>query len=237
MPAFTAQPHRRFSFQNRRPFLWPVFLAVAAVHAALFAFALTRFFSPPAAVTRPITGFLISPPSQANAIAPSTGTSDKKHNKNTKEINKKQNVINQTSQDTKIKNLPSSPQKDAIFSHSQSQIPAKTNGQNSGETNQNGMNAGTFFSPRLTGMNAQNPKPIYPLASRRMGEEGTVILSVHILHTGQVDEVRLKQSSGYLRLDQAAIASVKKWRYTPAKKDNVPISCWHLQPVTFSLTD
>ncbi|MCM1512396.1 MAG: energy transducer TonB [Oxalobacter formigenes] len=64
-----------------------------------------------------------------------------------------------------------------------------------------------------------------------------VILAVHILSTGQVDNIRLKKSSGYSRLDNAAIAAVKKWRYIPARQGNTPIPFWHTQAVRFSLTD
>lgn len=70
-----------------------------------------------------------------------------------------------------------------------------------------------------------------------MGEEGMVILSVHILATGQVAEIRLKKSSGYPRLDNAAMSTVKKWRYLPARQGNTPIPFWHTQAIRFSLTD
>ncbi|MCM1129023.1 MAG: energy transducer TonB [Alistipes senegalensis] len=64
-----------------------------------------------------------------------------------------------------------------------------------------------------------------------------VILAVHILATGQVDNIHLKKSSGYSRLDNAAIATVKKWRYIPARQGNTTIPFWHIQAVRFSLTD
>ena len=96
---------------------------------------------------------------------------------------------------------------------------------------------GTFFSPRVDAAYANNPKPKYPSASRRMSEEGMVTLSVHVLVTGYVNDVQLKKSSGYARLDDAAISAVKKWRYVPARMDETPVACWHIQAVKFSLTD
>lgn len=82
-----------------------------------------------------------------------------------------------------------------------------------------------------------NPKPPYPPVSRRMAEEGTVLLSVHIRTDGQVDEVKLKRSSGFSRLDDSAIRTVRKWRYVPAKRNGQPIPYWYTQPIRFSLDD
>lgn len=82
-----------------------------------------------------------------------------------------------------------------------------------------------------------NPKPPYPSASRKMAEEGIVLLSVHIRSDGFVDEVKLKQSSGFSRLDDSAIKTVRKWRYVPARRNGQPIPYWYVQPIRFSLDD
>lgn len=82
-----------------------------------------------------------------------------------------------------------------------------------------------------------NPKPPYPAVSRRMNEEGIVLLSVHILADGRVDEVRLKRSSGFSRLDDSAMKTVRHWRYVPAKRNGKPIPYWYAQPIRFSLDD
>lgn len=82
-----------------------------------------------------------------------------------------------------------------------------------------------------------NPKPPYPAVSRRMGEEGTVILRVHIQADGLVDEVKLKHSSGFSRLDESAMKTVRHWRYVPAKRNGRPIPYWYVQPIRFSLND
>ena len=82
-----------------------------------------------------------------------------------------------------------------------------------------------------------NPKPPYPAVSRRMAEEGTVLLSVHILANGRVDEVKLKRSSGFPRLDDSAMKTVRHWRYVPAKRNGKPIPYWYAQPIRFSLDD
>lgn len=94
-----------------------------------------------------------------------------------------------------------------------------------------------FFAPYVHGTLGHNPKPTYPTVSRKMGEEGTVYLSVYILSSGLVQEVKIKKSSGYQRLDQAAIQAVQKWQYVPARKNNIAINTWHTQAIKFSLTD
>ncbi|MBK6757815.1 MAG: energy transducer TonB [Moraxellaceae bacterium] len=45
--------------------------------------------------------------------------------------------------------------------------------------------------------------------SRRLGEQGRVVLNVYILADGTVGEVKIKQSSGFSRLDDAALQAVK----------------------------
>ncbi|MFO7306883.1 MAG: energy transducer TonB [Gammaproteobacteria bacterium] len=81
-------------------------------------------------------------------------------------------------------------------------------------------------------------KPEYPAASRRAGEEGTVVLELYILPNGRVGEARVRQSSGYPRLDEAAIREAKRsWRFIPGTENGKPVAMWHATKVTFSLTD
>lgn len=80
-----------------------------------------------------------------------------------------------------------------------------------------------------------NPRPAYPSLSRRLREQGTVLLEVLILADGSVGEVRIKESSGYARLDQTALRAVKQWRYLPARRGTEAIDYWYLQPIEFAL--
>jgi len=82
----------------------------------------------------------------------------------------------------------------------------------------------------------QNPKPGYPLVSRRQGEEGTVQLRVRVSADGRPQEVALKTSSGFPRLDQAAQEAVKTWRFQPAMRGDEPVESWVAVPIRFSLT-
>lgn len=57
--------------------------------------------------------------------------------------------------------------------------------------------------------------PIYPEMSRRLGEEGTVELAIGVLHDGSVHDLKIGRSSGYPRLDAAALAAARTWRFNP----------------------
>lgn len=81
-------------------------------------------------------------------------------------------------------------------------------------------------------------QPEYPPSSRRAGEAGTVILEVYVLDTGRVGEARVKQSSGFPRLDEAAMREVKRsWRLVPGTENGKAVPMWGQFAVTFKLTD
>jgi protein TonB len=81
-------------------------------------------------------------------------------------------------------------------------------------------------------------QPEYPPSSRRAGEAGTVILEVYVLETGRVGEARVKQSSGFPRLDEAAVREVKRsWRLVPGTENGKAVPMWGQFAVTFKLTD
>jgi protein TonB len=73
--------------------------------------------------------------------------------------------------------------------------------------------------------------------SRRLGEQGRVVLDVYILPSGLVGEIRLKVSSGSKRLDEAALQAVRRWKYVPAKRGDEAIAYWYVQPLSFSLNN
>lgn len=81
----------------------------------------------------------------------------------------------------------------------------------------------------------ENPKPHYPLIARRRGYHGLVILKVQVMADGEVGRVELRKSSGYSILDRSAIRTVKKWRFIPGSKGNIPISMWVEVPIRFEL--
>lgn len=82
---------------------------------------------------------------------------------------------------------------------------------------------------------ASNQKPIYPNMSKRLGEQGTVVLRVLVKADGSAGEVEVKSSSSYPRLDQAAVEAVKTWRFNSAKIDGKAIDEWYQVPIPFKL--
>jgi protein TonB len=79
-------------------------------------------------------------------------------------------------------------------------------------------------------------EPTYPSASRRAGEEGTVRLKVLVDEKGRPRDVAVANSSGFARLDQAAMEAVRKWRFVAATDGTNPISAWTQVAITFRLT-
>jgi protein TonB len=82
-----------------------------------------------------------------------------------------------------------------------------------------------------------NPKPPYPLAARRQGFEGRVLLAAHVRADGSCGDVRLKQSSGHTLLDRAALDTVKRWRFLPASRAGNSVDSWVDVPIRFRLED
>lgn len=81
----------------------------------------------------------------------------------------------------------------------------------------------------------RNPPPRYPLAARRNGEQGTVLLKVLVSAEGLPLRVELDQSSGSSYLDTAALDAVRAWRFVPARRGAQNIEGWARVPVTFRL--
>lgn len=90
--------------------------------------------------------------------------------------------------------------------------------------------------PKFGAAYLNNPAPTYPSLSRRSGEQGRVLLRVLVSESGLAESVQLDSSSGYEKLDRAAIEAVKKWSFIPAKRSNQPVSAYVLVPVKFSLS-
>jgi periplasmic protein TonB len=65
--------------------------------------------------------------------------------------------------------------------------------------------------------------PKYPIESRRKREEGTVVLTVLVATTGNVADVSVLRTSGFPRLDKAALDAVRRWRWSPTVRDGVPV--------------
>ena len=81
----------------------------------------------------------------------------------------------------------------------------------------------------------ERPAPAYPLPSRRLGENGTALVQVELDETGRVDAASIARSSGYPRLDEAALTAVRQWRCNPAQRDGRPVRATANQAFKFVL--
>ncbi len=91
---------------------------------------------------------------------------------------------------------------------------------------------------RTARLDAGATQPAYPPSARRLGEEGKVVLEVSIASDGKVLAVRLLQSSGSTRLDEAAIDHARRrWHFTPALKDGTAIASTRSITVHFQLAN
>ena len=81
----------------------------------------------------------------------------------------------------------------------------------------------------------RNPPPAYPAMSRRLREEGRVLLLVRVSPQGNAESVQVRQSSGFERLDEAGMTAVRQWRFVPARRGEEPIAASVLVPLVFRL--
>lgn len=80
-----------------------------------------------------------------------------------------------------------------------------------------------------------NPPPQYPKTARQRGYQGTALLEVLVDRLGRPAELRILSSSGYQLLDQAALAAVRGWSFSPALQGAEPIDMWVRVPISFKL--
>ena len=80
-----------------------------------------------------------------------------------------------------------------------------------------------------------NPPPSYPQLSRRMREEGKVVLRVVVAADGVPRHIEISQGSGSERLDKAARSAVERWRFVPARQGDRAIEAAVLVPIIFKL--
>lgn len=69
----------------------------------------------------------------------------------------------------------------------------------------------------------KNPVPSYPPTARRLGQEGVVVLLIGIDPTGHPTRVEVQQSSGHPTLDESALTTVRRWKFTPARAAGIPV--------------
>jgi protein TonB len=80
----------------------------------------------------------------------------------------------------------------------------------------------------------QNPMP-YPPRAKAAGTTGYVLLSVLIGPTGQVEKVKVLESSPPGIFDDVAVAGVQGWKFEPASYKGEAVRVWATQKVRFDL--
>ncbi len=79
------------------------------------------------------------------------------------------------------------------------------------------------------------PSPVYSAMSRRMKETGKVVVRVFIDEQGLPRDVQVSQSAGFARLDDAAVAAVRKTRFKPCIENGAAVAGWAFIPIEFEL--
>lgn len=79
------------------------------------------------------------------------------------------------------------------------------------------------------------PQPDYPAESEAAGESGTVMLALRIGADGRVGEARVEESSGFARLDEAALAALRQCRFEPARANGKPVEAWSRLKYTYKI--
>jgi TonB family protein len=82
-----------------------------------------------------------------------------------------------------------------------------------------------------------NPRPEYPYIARRDGREGTVVLRVLVDEEGRSKSLEVNRSSGFEALDKAAMETVRRWRFHPARYGDRRVEAWVNIPIVFRLAD
>ncbi|QSI28291.1 TonB family protein [Variovorax sp. RKNM96] len=78
--------------------------------------------------------------------------------------------------------------------------------------------------------------PLYPSMSKRLGESGRAVVSVVVQSDGTVRDATLLTSSGFERLDQAAIESSRRNLFFPARtREGKKVALRMNQPIRFKL--
>ncbi|MDB5971962.1 MAG: Gram-negative bacterial tonB protein [Hydrocarboniphaga sp.] len=79
-------------------------------------------------------------------------------------------------------------------------------------------------------------EPDYPAVSERLGEAGTVTLQLLVGLDGKVTDSKIQASSGFERLDKAAVAGLSRCKFEPGTVDGVPTPAWAQIKYTFRTT-
>jgi protein TonB len=98
-------------------------------------------------------------------------------------------------------------------------------------------NQNAFVPPSSSAAYLHNPKPTYPAQAQRRNLEGVVVVAIEVSEAGEPLSTTIKQSSGFMVLDKAALQAVRVWRFAPATRGGRAVSAQVDVPIRFSLND
>ena len=108
--------------------------------------------------------------------------------------------------------------------------------QSDGDSLHNGSESSSRLATGAARQAIHNPKPHYPLASRRLREQGLVVLKLCVNERGIVGEVVVSKGSGFHNLDQSALKALSQWRFAPVAPSSADFMTQCFQtPVQFTL--
>jgi len=108
--------------------------------------------------------------------------------------------------------------------------------QSDGDSLHNGSESSSRLATGTARQAIHNPKPHYPLASRRLREQGLVVVKLCVNERGIVGEAVVSKGSGFHNLDQSALKALSQWRFAPVATSSADFmtQCF-LTPVQFTL--
>jgi protein TonB len=102
----------------------------------------------------------------------------------------------------------------------------------------------TAHAPSATGapktvshVDCDIPRPDYPDMSKRRNESGTAIVRFVVGLGGQIETAQLQKSSGYARLDEAALAAIHAGVCQPYRENGEAVRAAYSQSFVFGLTE
>lgn len=209
----------------------PGLLFVLLVHAALFYFLWNqRLIPPPEQMVTLFADLITLPaPNTAPKVIPEPPPVKLQPAKKPVIIPKQEHLAAKTPAEPKQEHIEPLPEPEPVMEQAKEAGPVAEAPPTQMQTGPVTLSSELSVScPKLTA-------PAYPAISRRMGEEGKLVLRVELDENGRIDDAKVINSSGYERLDEAALAAVKNWQCNPSLRNGQPVRAVALQPFNFVL--
>ena len=79
------------------------------------------------------------------------------------------------------------------------------------------------------------PDPVHPRELLRRRIESSVLLKVRVSISGKVTDIQVTQSSGYEAMDKSAVDAVRRWEFTPGRRNGQPMAMTVMVPIEFRI--